>query len=148
MQLTNAITITEISEASEFKQARSEVLLAGHATGIKIPGKILEAALQISESRYLLFLTDDVIYEESLNIVLIDLNSGILDQLLLGGQYSTGSLAELEIIDNTTKFKFIGDTTWRVEVLSSPTVRLPFSDPRGVTRNSTFKKYLSIRGNP
>lgn len=148
MGLSNAISLGIISEGNEVMSAQCDVLLNGINTGIKVTGKVLEASFRVSPNRYLLFITDDIIFEESLNITLIDINYGVLESLDLGGQYVTGSFEELLIKSNSIKFRFIGDTVWTVEPLAFPSLRMPFNDPRGVKRSFGLKKYLNISANP
>jgi hypothetical protein len=74
----------------------------------------------VDDSRLLLFLTDDTPFEEMLNIALIDLDDGVKEILTLGGAYLTGSFADLHILPNAVEFRFIGETTWRVEILRHP----------------------------
>ncbi len=148
MELSTAISLSVVTEAKEYSQTQCDILINGNNTGIKVSGKILEAAIAVAEDYYLLFLTDDVIFEESLNITFIHLKMGILENLELGGQYSTGSFEKLHIEQDSVNFRFIGDTTWTVKILKSPSLRLPFSDPRGVTRSSKLKKYIDITACP
>ena len=144
MNVTDAIALSVVTSAGKLTQTRSEVLLNGNSTGLLVAGKVLEAAVQVADNRYLLFITDDVIFEESLNIILIDLTLGILDKLELGQQYATGIFADLCLEANSASFRFIGDDLWTVSVLTHPALRLPFSDPAGVSRPVGFKKYLRI----
>lgn len=63
-------------KASDFKQATSEVIVGDKPTGITIDGQELEAAVKVDSDRYILFTTDDVIFEESLSVMLISLSQG------------------------------------------------------------------------
>lgn len=103
-----------------------EVLLAGKGTGITVPVQVVEAAVQVDDKRLLLFLTDDVPYEEALKIVLIDLKEGVKEMLTLGGAYLTGIFSDLRIHPDAVEFSFIGDTTLRVELPPQPFVKIPF----------------------
>lgn len=144
MKVTNVVSLSTVAPAEKFTQTQCEVLIDGNATGLPIAGKVLEAAIQIADDRYLLFTTDDVIFEESLNVVLIDLTSGITDRLTLGQQYATGSFADLRLEGNTASFRFTGDSLWTITILMHPALRLPFSEPAGVSRPMGYKKYLRI----
>lgn len=62
MEEVTTLSLSEISEATDNTQARSEVQIGGNSTGFIIPGKALEAAIRVDERRYLLFVTDDVIF--------------------------------------------------------------------------------------
>ncbi|EKY1944125.1 hypothetical protein RA231_002555 [Cronobacter turicensis] len=145
MQQVNSISLMKVREATDLSQAHSELLLNGNITGIIVPGEILEASVQINEQRYVLFLTDDVIFEESLTIALIDLCEGIKEIVSVGNEYSTGNFEALSITADKINFRFMGDYLWTVTVSDTPRLRLPFfSDPRGVKRDTEFKKYMDI----
>ncbi|ELQ6149489.1 hypothetical protein R2313_001972 [Cronobacter turicensis] len=145
MQQVNSISLMKVREATDLSQAHSELLLNGNITGIIVPGEILGASVQINEQRYVLFLTDDVIFEESLTIALIDFREGIKEIVSVGNEYSTGNFETLSITADRINFRFMGDYLWTVTVSDAPRLRLPFlSDPRGVKRDAAFKKYMDI----
>ncbi|EOI3468994.1 hypothetical protein ACN6UN_001577 [Cronobacter turicensis] len=145
MQQVNSVSLMKVREATDLSQAHSELLLHGNITGIIVPGEILEASVQINEQRYVLFLTDDVIFEESLTIALIDFREGIKEIVSVGNEYSTGNFEALSITADRINFRFMGDYLWTVTVSDTPRLRLPFlSDPRGVKRDAAFKKYMDI----
>lgn len=149
MQQVQSLSLILTREANEPTQAQCDVMLNGESMGILVPGHILEAAVQVNDQRYILFLTDDVIFEESLTIALIDVHDGLKEIVRLGNEYSTGSFADLQITDDSVNFRFIGDYIWTVEVSDSPRLRLPFiSDPKGVKRESGLKKYIAISATP
>lgn len=149
MQQVNSISLVMVREATDVSQAQSDVVLNGNSTGILVPGKVLEAAVQVNEQRYILFLTDDIIFEESLTIALIDVHDGLKEIVHLGNEYSTGIFADLQVTDNSVDFRFIGDYIWILKVSDSPRLRLPFvSDPKGVKRTSGLKKYITITAAP
>lgn len=81
MKIIKNIKLKIIKEATENKESLCELVLSDQPTGIFIRGKVLEQTIWIDANRYLIFTTDDVIFEESLNIYLIELNTGILDKL-------------------------------------------------------------------
>ena len=147
MQPVDTVALIENSPATEFKQAKSEVIVAGEATGIIVSGHVLEAAVQVDDDRYLIFTTDDVIYEEFLTVTLISLTDGALESLQLGNQYSCGFFEKLST--SRESVHFIDDAVWTIKVSGSPRLRLPFfSDPRGVKRTSGLKTYMTIMAEP
>jgi len=148
MEVVNTLSLSEVSEATDTTQARAEVLIDGISTGIIISGKVLEAAVKIDARRYLLFVTDDVIFEEMLTLLLLDPSQGIVDELTIGSAYTSGYFEALTVSPCSASFRFIGDTTWTVKVSLSPTLKLPFSDPRGVSRPMGLRKYIDISANP
>ncbi|HED6272198.1 TPA: hypothetical protein U2Q93_002894 [Enterobacter sichuanensis] len=149
MQQVNSISLVKVREATDVSQAQSDVVLNGKSTGILVPGKVLEAAVQVNEQRYILFLTDDIIFEESLTIALIDVHDGLKEIVHLGNKYSTGTFADLQVTDDSVDFRFIGEYIWILKISDSPRLRLPFvSDPKGVKRTSGLKKYITITAAP
>lgn len=148
MEQVTTLSLSEVSEATDTNQARSEVLMGSKSTGIIIPGKVLEAAIRVDERHYLLFMTDDVIFEEMLTILLLDLSQGTVDELTIGGAYTSGHFKDLKVSPHSASFHFIGDTTWTVKVSTAPTLRLPLSDPPGVNRPMGLRKYIDISANP
>ncbi|ALB54614.1 hypothetical protein AB8W28_02500 [Cronobacter universalis] len=145
MQQVNSLSLVKVQEATNLSQARSEVVLNGNNTGIIVPGEILEAAVLINEQRYVLFLTDDVIFEESLTVALIDLRGGIKEVVRVGNEYATGYFEALSVTADSISFRFIGESLWTVTVSDTPRFRLPFvPDPQGVKRDTGFKKYMNI----
>ena len=148
MEEVTTLSLSEVNEATDTAQARSEVLIGGISTGIIIPGKVLEGAIRIDERRYLLFITDDVLFEEMLTLLLLDLSQGILEELTIGGIYASGHFEALKVSPPSASFRFIGDTTWTVKVSAFPMFKLPFSDPPGVSRKMRLRKYIDINANP
>lgn len=149
MQLVNSISLVKVREATDLSQAQCDVVINGNNTDIMVPGQVLEAAVQVNDQRFILFLTDDVIFEESLTIVLIDINDGVKEIVRMGNAYSTGSFEELSVTVDSINFRFIGDSLWTIKTAESPRLRLPFgSDPKGVKRDAGLKKYMTISATP
>ncbi len=77
------------------------------------------------------FLTDDIIFEQSLSIALIDVKDGVKEIVRLGNEYSTGSFEVLSVTVASINFRFIGNFLWTVNTVDSPRLRLPFgSEPK------------------
>ncbi|MFE8102031.1 hypothetical protein RBA71_11085 [Brenneria goodwinii] len=151
MEVTNAISLQIIHEATQFKESVCEVLLNGKATGVKVSGKVLEAAVKVGDALYLLFLTDDVIFEESLNIFLIRLgsNSAVVDSATIGAMYNTGIFKNIRVASSdSVDFNFMGDNLWKVAVHHDPKLRVPFiNEDKRVSRPAGFKRHFSISVN-
>lgn len=149
MEQIASVKLIEKSKASDFIQATSEVIVGDKPTGITIDGQELDAAVKVDSDRYILFTTDDVIFEESLTVTLISLSQGKLESLQIGNEYSSGSFEQLSVHDEYIRFNFIGHSAWVIKVNGSPKLRLPFvSDTHGVKRSSGLKAYLSIDAKP
>ena len=149
MRTADELTIKRVAPPDERDVPKSEISIEGKPTGKFVPGAFLEAAVQYDDF-YLLFMTDDIPYEEALRILFLDKTLKILDSALLGGPYSTGWFSALSLEEpNTIRFRFIGDTTWSIELLSRPRFRIPFlAEPPGVHRPFGFFRHFLVRGNP
>ncbi|MBK9234646.1 MAG: hypothetical protein IPO19_00755 [Rhodoferax sp.] len=147
MRVANELTIRALSADGDIPQ--SELLRDGVPVGQRLPGAVLEAAVQWRD-HYLLFVTDDVPYEEALHIVLLDEQWRTVDCATMGGPYTTGSFSALSLLaPSTVRFRFIGDTDWELELLSGSVLRIPLlGDPRGVTRPHGFTRRFVLRGEP
>ena len=67
---------------------RSELILYGETTEKIVEGAVLEAAV-CWKGHFLIFLTDDIIQEDTLRIYLLDPKLDIVDAARLGAMYST-----------------------------------------------------------
>lgn len=149
MKLVDNFSLHVVSAPQDNRQGEYQVLFDGNATIIHVPYCVIEAAIRVDESRFLLFLTDDTPFEEILHIALIHLKQGILEMISLGGIYTTGSFARLQVEDNAAHFHFIGDTTWTVRIAAKPFFRIPLiGDPRGVWRPFAIKHFILISAAP
>jgi len=148
MDLTNEISLQVIKDASEFKQSECEVLHNNNMTGVKVSGQVLEASIKVDNKLYLLFTTDNVIFEESLNIFLIQFgkDSKVIDSATIGEMYSTGIFKDLRIrTEDSLEFYFMGDSAWRLTVYRKPQIKISFiNENRRVSRPVGFKRYFSV----
>ncbi|MGV2288488.1 hypothetical protein AAHK20_07205 [Trinickia sp. YCB016] len=128
---------------------KSRIYIDGKPTDATIAGAYLEASLRWNDS-FLIFTTDDVPFEETLRITLLDENLSIVDSATLGAPYSTGSFSSLKIRDDdTVEFRFIGGITWVLKIFKGTQLRFPLiSDPTGVTRKFSFGCRFKIFGKP
>lgn len=149
MRIIHHLSMARLPGHAKNDEPRSALLLNGQPTGRVLPGAVLEAAVEW-QGQYLLFITDDVPYEEALRIVLIDAELNVVDSAELGGAYTTGSFSDLSLIPpDTVRFRFIGATDWTVRLLNKDQFRLPWlSEPRGVSRRLGFSRRFVIDGQP
>lgn len=142
------VSLQLTSAWSEHALAQSEILVDGRPTGRIVTGEVLEAAVQWKDC-CLLFIRDDIAFEDSLRLYLFDANWELVDSASLGGMYTTGAFSELELVaPNTVRFQFIGGITWELEILDRGVASLPFSDPKGVSRPFGFVKRFRLKGRP
>lgn len=127
----------------------SEIIVTGVPTGKIIEGAVFEAALRWNEY-VLLFLTDDVPFEDTLNIYLLDTDLNIVDSAHMFFMYSTGIFSDLDLTQpDTVRFCFFGGIVWTLQLFPKKTFTLPMiSDPTGVNRPFTFFRMFQIYGRP
>lgn len=149
MRIESELTLRLIDAGGDEDEPVSEILLNGQSTARRVTGAVLEGAVQWTNC-HLLFVTDDVPYEEMLRIVLLDSAFSTMDSARIGSPYSSGSFSGLTLVEpNTVRFRFIGDTDWRVELLPRPQLRMPFfSEPPGVYRAFGLSRHFVVHGNP
>ena len=123
----------------------SEIIVAGTPTGKVIGGAVLRAALKWNEYA-LLFLTDDVPFEDTLSIYLIDAELNVVDAAHMYFIYATGIFSDLDLTqDDTVRFRFFAGIAWTLKLLPKKTFVLPIiSDPRGVSRPFAFFRMFQI----
>lgn len=145
MQEANNVALITVREATPFSQAQSKVEIAGIATNIIVPGLVLEAAVEIDACHSLLFLTDDIIFEEWLTMVLIDINHGVKEIVCIGQAWASGHFEKLSVKEEEITFRFLGEAEWRVKISLTARLRFPFfADPPAVHRAPGWKKYLTV----
>jgi hypothetical protein len=139
----------ELKPDSRGEDTKAEIVIAGRPTGRFIEGVILEAALDC-EGEFVLFVTNDTPFEESLAICLIDGVGSVLDSLWIGAPYATGSFRDLvKVGPDTAQFRFAGDTDWTLQILPRPQFAIPYiHETAGVWRPFGFRRRLMIKGNP
>lgn len=133
-------------EGNDYELATSFAIIAGRTSKEPLEGTVLEACVQYG-NQYLLFLTDDIPFEDSLRIHLLDKNLNRIDTVTLGAPYTTGHFRNLTLEDSGgITFEFFGDCVWEVSVSPQKRLRLPFvSGPRGVSWQNGWFHVLEIR---
>lgn len=125
-------------------ERRSLLLRDGARVG-EVPGAVLEAQYE-TPGGDVLFVTHDIPFEESLEIVLLDPRGGVLERVSLRAAYATGAFEAGPSGDPAAlTFRFFGGPAWELRVLLRPVWRLPFSDPPGTYRQSVLRKRLDLR---
>lgn len=140
------------SDAEPLVQLVVQLVKAGADTdplldvGKPIKGAYLETQFRVSGIGYLLFLTDDVPFEETLRVYLLDEQCALLDGLEFAGNLATGNLEGVRIVDTSTiEFSFIHLYPCRVMVHAQPGWRTPLIFTPGVSRWGRIqKRYLEL----
>ncbi|MEE9412696.1 MAG: hypothetical protein V3V22_06545 [Methylococcales bacterium] len=114
---------------------------------ITLTGAVLEAQYSVDEN-YLVFITENCPFEESLLISLIDATGKLLDTLELSAWYTPGILSNLRIQPpNKICFSFFDDSEcWVLEILSK-TITQFWANKFPVKRNHPFlhKTYIKLK---
>lgn len=142
-------SIRVIREPTSEMMPLCEVTIAGAPTGVILQGATFEAALKWNEY-ILLFLTDDIPFEESLNIYLLDQHINIADSAKIYFIYSTGVFSDLDLTEaDTVRFRFIGEMIWELKLFSEKKFALPIiSAPMGVHRPFKFFQRFQLSAHP
>ncbi len=92
---------------------------------VVLSGKVLEAQFQ-TEYGYLLFLTEDISFEEALHIYLLDQSLSLVEALELSAEYTAGIFRDVHVVDeNKISFLFFDDDqSWLLEILKAPKLNL------------------------
>lgn len=126
-----------------------EVMVGGQPTGKILQGAVFKAALKWREY-ILLFITDDVPFEEGLNIYLLDQQLNVADYARMYFGYSTGIFSDLDLTeDDIVRFRFLGEKIWTLRLF----VRKQFVPPiisasLGVHRPWTFSRKFQLSSYP
>jgi len=133
-------------EGNDQELATSFATIAGRTSEEPLEGTVLEACIQHG-NRYLLFLTDDIPFEDSLHIHLLDEALNRIDTVTLGAPYTTGHFRNLKCEDSGgITFEFFGKCVWEIVVLPKKQLRLPFvSGPKGVSWQKGWFHVLGLR---
>ena len=123
-----------------------ELVIAGRPTGLLVPGKVLEAAVEV-DKRYLVFLTEGVTMEERLAIHLVSPGGELLDSAGVGVMTALGLFARLKLAPpRLVNFQFLGELQWSVEVHARPRLAWPFwREAPGVKRPWALRRAFRVR---
>ncbi|UTV28784.1 hypothetical protein [Photobacterium atrarenae] len=143
------VEIRDVEKGSEYISKKILLAIEGKIANSFVKGAQVEYGVKY-DNNYVIFVTDDILNEETLRIYLFDLNAKLIDYLYIGSAYSTGYLQDLTLQkDGSISFLFIGDTLWNVKVLSKARMIIPFvSNPKGVSRKNVFSSFIQVRGLP
>lgn len=111
-----------------------------------IDGALLEAVLKASAG-YLLFVTDDVPFEEGPRILWLDENLAVCDWALMAAPYVTGVFSDLQIADaHRATFRFSVGPAWALEVFEASRLVVPFpGQPYGVWRPMSLTRRFTLK---
>jgi hypothetical protein len=145
-RIQDDVSLTLAREGNDQELAMSYATIDGRTSGEPLEGIVLEACVQHG-NQYLLFLTDNIPFEDSLHIHLLDENLNRIDSATLGGAYTTGHFRNPTCEDSgKTTFEFFEDCVWELSVLANRRLRLPFvSGPPGVSWQGGWLHMLELK---
>lgn len=102
---------------------KSILISNGSQTNTVLSGVSLDAQFQHGE-KYILLVTYNSIFAETLHIYLLDKTFAVIDEWQIS--QNEGAVHNLQIInDNKLRFSFFGDDSWTLTVLEKPEFMLP-----------------------
>ena len=107
---------------------------------------MLEQTIWVRENRYLIFTTDEVVFEESLNIYIKKKKKGVLDKLWIGQPYNTDTFNGVQIInDHSLTFNFLYLKDWKLTIYDEPKLRLSIYSWLVLFNGWRGCRYLTLR---
>ncbi|HRH77791.1 MAG TPA: hypothetical protein PK129_10625 [Cellvibrionaceae bacterium] len=140
------LSIRLLWAADDQQLATSQLVLGGQELAVAVTGAVLEACIEVGDN-YLLFLTDDISSEDSLNIYHFDSHFTLHESLSIGAAYCTGAFVLGELIAPAqVVFHFLGEGAWHLTLLPEPSTHVPFfSDPAGVRRPFCLRTRMKLQ---
>ncbi|MBI4903113.1 MAG: hypothetical protein HY820_05720 [Acidobacteria bacterium] len=140
----NAFTLGEV-ERGDSKAPRALLIHQGSPIGLTLEGATLEAQFAFGDE-FLLLLTDDCPYEESLHIYLLDRDFHTIDRLDVGQGYAAGVLREVQVTGpDTMRFLFHPGAPYELRVHPEPRHILNTSAGLREMLRAGSKRRLEIR---
>lgn len=147
MKLAHALgySIRALTESTSDEVPLCEVILAGEGTGKVLQGAVFETALRWHDYT-LLFVTDNVPFEDTLNIYLLDRHLNVADYARMYFIYATGIFSDIDLEeDDTVRFDFLGEKRWVLKLFSKKKFFIPvLSDTFGVHRPFSFFRRFQL----
>lgn len=111
MRIFNDITAQVITDNE--KNQKLFILLNNKPLNIIVDGCFLNAVVEVDINKFILFVTSDCPFEETLSVYLIDtMNALVLDSLWMGLMYETDIFLGVKIENDNIIFKFISNKLW------------------------------------
>ena len=109
------------ADGDPYREPQCEVVHRGRPLGLTIAGARLEAQFEVNRGSYVLLVTDDTPYEETLRAYLLDGDGRIIDRTRLGYAYTAGVLRDIQIVgERSVVFAFTSEARFRLTVHARP----------------------------
>lgn len=148
MEPSDAFALEALPRPGEDDAPRARLIHRGQAVGEPVEGCVLEQQYAVDPGRHLLFVSDDIPYEEGLHIYLVDAAGAVLDGLEIGAPYTPGLLEDAVVSGpDQVDFSFIHKQRCRLIVHSEPAVFRQLRPITGVKRlgGAFRKRYLELQ---
>ncbi|MEO3989428.1 hypothetical protein VSR74_06255 [Pseudocitrobacter sp. Cyp-38S] len=128
MRRVDTLSLSLIHGTSDDGQEACEsyIYLNQVNTGIIVPVCWLEVAVLLEDGRYLLLATDENPFEQTLEILLIDLQEGVQERVGLFLIYHDGLLKNVCVYDSCLAFSYFNTEIWRLSVSQKKRCSFPF----------------------
>ena len=139
-----ALTLFQLRKIDE----DSSVLIKDNEeTLIQISGSVLEAQWRLNNGWFLLFVSENCPYEEALHCLLLDHDLSMLDELVLGQDYSSGILSDVcESGNQSITFRFDSEKELTLQISEVGFSVIDKIKTLGKRKNIFYKAHLFIQG--
>ena len=140
------MSIEEIPNPSSTEPLFSYLTINGHRLETPIEGVMLKTTFQVGH-RYLAFITDGILHEDTLWVYLIDEHYQVIDKIWFFAMYSTGTLTDMQIQSHdTVTFSFFKDDRWQLTVHQNKKRQFPWVWKQFCAhREFSFFCYLTLK---
>ena len=126
MRIQSSLEFEVVGTSKDSDQVpRMTIRHASTGKEFETTGAVLEAGFSAGD-KWLLFITEDIAYEEALHVLLLDAGLNMLDALELSAPYAAGMLRNVSIVSNNRiRFSFFSkDETWCLHVKEKPHIEI------------------------
>lgn len=148
MQPIDRFTLERIPISSDDDPVCSRLVEGGVERAV-VEGAWLEGQFALGGGRVLLLTTNDVPFEETANLVLLDERFALLDAYHIAQPYTPGMVEDVRADGGVLSFSFMGDR-FTVRARESPGLTVALARPFGVWRGPAPWRpaHLTIRSEP
>ena len=139
------VEFTRLDHIPESESPKSLFSIPNSDYQQEISGAVLEACFSLNLG-YLVITSDDCIFENALNILLLNTQLDLIDQVCIGLPYATG-IFKLIALKSSTQiiFEFFKNEPYILTLLDQPEWSFPFiSEAPEVSRRFGLKRHFKI----
>lgn len=122
-----------------------KICLACEAGKIWLSGQVIEHQFEISNDKYLLFISDNEAFEGILTIYLLSKSAELIDAVELGQGYADGILKNVKPLSLTSvQFSYFNEDLVSLDILSKPTRVFSTISGARYLRSLFNKRYINL----